>query len=154
METFFVLLAFVRGIHRSPVNYPRKGPWRGALMFNLICVWIKGWVNNREAGDLRRYRTHYDVTVIEMKRKWNDKWIHNGMMQEINLLEIYTTNCNMISLSHYLLNNQCCWSKYFTLQFTTAPTDIVNSWIIFIYVTSSCPYPYICYVLHSWQAYN
>ena len=22
-------------------------------MFSLICVWINGWVNNREAGDLR-----------------------------------------------------------------------------------------------------
>ena len=29
---------FVRGIHRSPVNSPHKGPWRGALMFSLICV--------------------------------------------------------------------------------------------------------------------
>ena len=33
-------------------------------MFSLICVWIKGWVNNREAGDLRRYRDHYDVIVM------------------------------------------------------------------------------------------
>ena len=38
--------------------------WRGTLMFSLICVWINGWVNNREAGDLRRYRAHYDVTVM------------------------------------------------------------------------------------------
>ena len=55
---------FVRGIHRSPVNSPHKGQWRGALMFSLIYVWIKGWVNNREAGDLRRYLVHYDVTVM------------------------------------------------------------------------------------------
>ena len=47
---------FVRGIHRSPVNSPHKGQWRGALMFSIICVWINGWVNNRKAGDLRRYR--------------------------------------------------------------------------------------------------
>ena len=52
--------AFVRGIHRSP----HKGQWRGALMFSLICVWINDWVNNREAGDLRRYRAHYDVIVM------------------------------------------------------------------------------------------
>ena len=54
----------VRGIHRSPVNSPHKGQWRGALMFSLICAWINGWVSNREAGDLRRHRTHYDVTVM------------------------------------------------------------------------------------------
>ena len=53
---------FVRGI--SPVNSPHKGQWRGALMFSLICVWINGWVNNREAGDLSRYRAHDDVTVM------------------------------------------------------------------------------------------
>ena len=33
-------------------------------MFSLICVGINGWVNNREAGDLRRYHAHYDVTVM------------------------------------------------------------------------------------------
>ena len=55
---------FARGIHRSPVNSTHKGQWRGALMFSLICVWINGWVNNREAGDLRRHRTHYDVIVM------------------------------------------------------------------------------------------
>ena len=55
---------FVRGIHRSPVNSPHNGQWRGALMFSLICVWINDWVNNREAGDLRRYRAHYDVIVM------------------------------------------------------------------------------------------
>ena len=54
----------VRGIHRSPVNSPHKGQWRGALMFSLIGAWINGWVNNREAGDLRRYRAHYDVIVM------------------------------------------------------------------------------------------
>ena len=31
---------FVRGIHRSPVNSPHKGQWRGALTFSLICVWL------------------------------------------------------------------------------------------------------------------
>ena len=33
-------------------------------MFSLICAWINGWVNNGDAGDLRRNRAHYDVTVI------------------------------------------------------------------------------------------
>ena len=61
---------FVRGIHRSPVNSPHKGQWRGALMFSLICVWINSWVNNRETGDLRRHRAHYDVIVM---------WPHTNM---------------------------------------------------------------------------
>ena len=61
METFSALLATCAG---SPVNSPHKGQRRGALMFSLICVWINDWVNNREAGDLRRYRAHCDVIIM------------------------------------------------------------------------------------------
>ena len=59
---------FVRGIHRSPVNSPHKGQWRGALTFSFICCRINGWVNNRWAGDLRRRRAHYDVIVMNYSR--------------------------------------------------------------------------------------
>ena len=58
---------FVWGIHRSPVNSPHEGQWRGALMFSLVCAWTNGWVNNRDGGDLRRHRTNYDVTVMTRK---------------------------------------------------------------------------------------
>ena len=83
---------FVWRIHRSPVNSPHKGKWRGALMFSPICAWINGWANNREAGDLRRHRTHYDVTVTwnnicifclvfetEMRRLFEIRYIFNTM---------------------------------------------------------------------------
>ena len=62
--------SFVWGIHRSPVNSPHKGQWRGALVFSLICAWIHGWVNNRGAGDLRRHRAHYDATVMCSHSEW------------------------------------------------------------------------------------
>ena len=55
---------FVRGFHRSPVNSPQKSQCRGALMFSLICAWTNGSVNNQDVGDLRRHRTHYDITVM------------------------------------------------------------------------------------------
>ena len=58
---------FVREIHRSPVNFPHKGQWRGALMFSLIYAWINDWVNNHEAGDLRRQHGHYDVIVMKLR---------------------------------------------------------------------------------------
>ena len=57
-------LPFVRGIHRSPVNSPRRSQWRWAFMFSLIYARINDWVNKREAGDLRRHCAHYDVIVI------------------------------------------------------------------------------------------
>ena len=63
METFSGLLALCAG--NSPVTVEfHKGQWRVALRFSLICAWIKYCVNNREAGDLRRYRLHYDVIVM------------------------------------------------------------------------------------------
>ena len=64
METFSAQLALCAGNSPVPVNSPHKGQWRGTLMFSLICVWINGWVNNREAGDLRRHSGHYDVNVM------------------------------------------------------------------------------------------
>ena len=57
---------------------PNKGQWRGALLFSLICVWINGWVNNYEAGDLRRHRGHYDVIVMFSCEIPNLTW---GMQQ-------------------------------------------------------------------------
>ena len=41
---------------------PRQ--WRGAYTFSFICARINGWVNNREAGDLRLHRAHFDVIVM------------------------------------------------------------------------------------------
>ena len=64
METFSALLAICAGNSPIPVNSPHKGQSRGALLFTLICVWINGCVNNREADDLRRYCAHYGVTVM------------------------------------------------------------------------------------------
>ena len=63
---------FVRRIHCSPVNSPRKSQWRGALMFSLFCAWIHNWVNNREAGDFRCHHAHYDVTEM---------WKYNSVKQ-------------------------------------------------------------------------
>ena len=34
--------------------------------FNWSSPWINGWVNNGEAGDLRRHRAHYDVIVMNI----------------------------------------------------------------------------------------
>ena len=59
--------SFVRGIHRSPVNSPHKGQWRGALMFSLIWARINGSANNGEAGDLRRRCAHHDVNVMSKR---------------------------------------------------------------------------------------
>ena len=47
-----------------PDEFPTQRPVtrRCDVFFDLR--WINGWVNTRRAGDLRRRRAHYDVTVI------------------------------------------------------------------------------------------
>ena len=64
METFSALLAICAGNSSVAGDFPTRRPWRGALMFSLICAWINDGVNNGEAGDLRRRRAHFDVTAI------------------------------------------------------------------------------------------
>ena len=93
---------FVRGSHRSPVNSPHKGQWRGAIT-SLICVWINGWVNNREAGDLRRSSAHYAVTVMQRHQ-----------------FDIHPTFCQIVHSATYLevirKNNysfECAKQKWF-----------------------------------------
>ena len=69
-------------------------------MFSLICAWVNGWVNNHEAGDLRRYRAHYDVTlmcvdVTDLRiTRWLETW---NSMTGINNIEA-STNWPMIWL--------------------------------------------------------
>ena len=64
METFSALLAICTGNSPVPGEFPAQRPVTRSFVFLgfFICVWINGWVNNREAGDLRRY----DVTVVSV----------------------------------------------------------------------------------------
>ena len=102
VETFSALLALCAGNSPVPVNSPHKGQWRGALVFSLIYVWINDWVNNREAGDLRRQRGHYDVIV--MLRSW-DPW-HNSTTFD----ELWTLN---IKYMDPMTNPRRSWYKCF-----------------------------------------
>ena len=56
---------FVRGIHRSPVNYPHTKTSHAELWcFLWSAPGLNGWVNSHEACDLRRHRAHHDVIVM------------------------------------------------------------------------------------------
>ena len=104
---------FVRGIHRSPVKSPHKGQWRGALIFSLICAWIHGWVNNGEAGDLRRHQTQYDVIVMY---HWSNPTATHGQPQR-NIKA--KTVCITRGRTLYHSNN-----AYITVKYSTFPTVI------------------------------
>ena len=57
---------FCAGNSQVPGEFPTQSQWRRALIISLICASINNWVNNGEAGDLRRHRAHYDVRVMSL----------------------------------------------------------------------------------------
>ena len=135
-ETFFPhYWPFVRRIHRSPVNSPHKGQWRGALMFSLSGACTNGWVNNRDAGDLRHHRDHYDVTVMANRFMGFQRSTHYVCTQSVLVLV-----GNILSTFRTALNAK--WLKY-------APRDdkqwycskcvhkaLLNTWPYFYYIFS------------------
>ena len=66
METFSVLLAICAG--NSPVSgeFPAQRPVTRSFDVFFDLRQLNDWVTTREAGDLRRYRAHYDVIVMQL----------------------------------------------------------------------------------------
>ena len=85
------------------------------LVFSFICNWTYGWVSNRDAGDLRRHRAHYEVIVM---RTGN---ISNVFDITVWVIETLTEHC---------ANNQFIWNphvsglryKYLILDFWISET--------------------------------
>ena len=93
--------SFVRGIHRSPVNSPHNGQWRGALMFFFTCVWRNTWVNNREGGDLGHHRVHYDVIVMMVE--WVDVPDKTGVTSKVAVPSTYLIIQGLYSQHRYII---------------------------------------------------
>ena len=123
---------FVREIHRSPVNFPHKGQWRGALMFSLIYARINDWVNNREAGDLRRQHGHYDVIVKIPMHKTVSLSLSQAVWKK-NERVLYNTYI----LDFIYQNCQICWIVRF---------DLPNFPMIF-----AATAPYSLNIPHVWE---
>ena len=98
---------FVWGIHRSPVNSPHKDQWRGALVFSLIYAWMNDWVNNREAGDLRRYRAHCDVIVMMCLRCLRVELLGAGKFQPLQLFVVKSGTYILTNVKVRLLGAEC-----------------------------------------------
>ena len=79
-------------------------------MFSLICAWINGGINNREAGDLRRHRAHYDVIVVN-NREAGDLRRHRAHYDVIVMLPEAVLICIPLDREHVSIK--------FHLQFKT-----------------------------------
>ena len=137
METCSVSLAFVRGIHRwlrgihrSPVNSAHIDQWRGTLMFSLICAWTNGWVNNQDAGDLRRHRAHYDVTVMlcRIVIQWSGQPMGSFDIQRVTFVQFWIGETGQIG------GFRALWMEYPQIWHTALP------WLLFLEIN---------YILHS-----
>ena len=71
-----------------------------ALMFSLICPWINGWLNNHEAGDLRRHHAQYDVIVMN----WLQSSVCNITWQQ---------TCKMLQFDYF--NGPCSNQFHFKI---------------------------------------
>ena len=99
-------------------EFPAQRPVTRSFNVSLICAWTNGWVNNRDAGDLRRHHAHYDVTVmwIRVLVKHIPMWPWNGFIVDpgANALPQPTlTFCPLDHLVHQLnryRTRQCIWN--------------------------------------------
>ena len=118
--------SFVRGIHRSPADSPHWGQWRGPLVFSLIYAWTNRGANNRDAGDSRHHRAHYDVTVMFITN-FAEIWpCFNGAI----ICHMYTFMRNV-----YIFIEICNFMTCFSIQYITTfrmSQLVLLSWYRFI----------------------
>ena len=86
------------GEFAGPGDFPAHRPERRSFDVFVICAWINGWVNNREAADLRRNRAHYDVT--------------GGLVSPSNLFHyahLTSGQCQRASVQNETIRSQLSW---------------------------------------------
>ena len=105
----------MRGIHRSPVNSPKKGQWRGPFIFSLICAWMNDWANNREACDLKRNRAHCDVIVMNHRYLYISCW---SIPSIDNMLPLQWRNSESDGLSNHR-SPDCLLNRLFKRRWKT-----------------------------------
>ena len=112
-----------------------KGQWRGALMFYLICTWINGCINNREAGDLRRHRAHYDVAAMTILYCLSNIFIctTSSMCRKFYFWKLIYLQKDLKNISFDMLTwlSILYWTRFFTTcsyNVYTSLFQILNDW--------------------------
>ena len=93
METFSTLLAISAGNSPVPGEFSAQRPVTQSFDVFFELRLNKWWVNNGEAGDLRRYLAHYDVFVMNVKNV-----IYIWLSQVFMLLTTLSKNENRLSV--------------------------------------------------------
>ena len=95
IQTFSALLAICAGNSPVPGEFPTQRPVTRSFGVFFDLRLNNGWANNGEAGDMRRYRAHYDVNVMDARKmKWGRRYYQIVFLHE--MCEIWQNiHCNL-----------------------------------------------------------
>ena len=137
METFSALLALLMGIHRSVVDSPHKGQWRGALMFSLVCTWTNDWAISPYAGDFGRYGTHDDAIVMP---QFLNFWI--SIPDFIGSVILKSQRYVMSTKTHNKTNIRVIWIEYTIISIPWSTSiKVVCTTTVILYMPRSFDWP-------------
>ena len=103
METFSALPALCAGNSPIPGEFPTQRPVARNFDVFFDLGWINGWVNIRDAGDLRRHRAHYDVIVMLYKYYWYDLQFGCFLTASVVDIQLLVRLAKGTSLSQFLI---------------------------------------------------
>ena len=114
---------FVRGIHRSSVNSPHKGHWRGALMFSSICALNKrlskqswGWwfeissrslwrhCNAKSKASYQRIPLSIYTTTFLFANVLISGWVRSVLLCNTCINDVCVKKVSYVCIQHALLN--------------------------------------------------
>ena len=90
---------------RRPVTPKRWG---------FLCTWTNGWKNNRDAGDLRHHRAHYDVIVMVAFPHRQKYFFHNSTKRFTSIF-----SCGK---QHYKYTMSVCLSVRLSVRLSVCPS--------------------------------
>ena len=93
--------------------------------FFLIGARINGWVNNREAGDLRRHQAHCDVSVMYVGCNTHPRPNFWGCLTKSPLNHLPLIN--MDALSQTTFSSAFSWMKTFRISLKFVPKNPINN---------------------------
>ena len=90
----------------SPVTdeFPAQRPGTQSFDIFFDLRLKRGWVNNREAGDLRRHRDHYDVIVMVLP--WSNT--RKNLFEYFMNSRFQRQNINIWKITNYLETLTLC----------------------------------------------
>ena len=125
METFSALLALYAGNSSVTGEFPTQRPVTRSFDVLFICASIHDWVNNREAGDLRRHRANNDGIV--MWYKYIDSiWAYIPMISYLIKCEKILRNVlSVYEVLHKRCNQMCSINAWVYILCADVPMTLI-----------------------------